>query len=372
MAKKIFSIVLFYIVTSSFLAPNIHASEATKSAEISQKDQYYKASVVKVANTKETVVLGYKNFSQKITVRLLEGPDKGKTVELEHSGVVGITPVQQFAFGEELILIKTPFLANQTYSIFDRYRLNRMIYVVVGFLVLVIAVGGKKGVGAILGMIVSFFVLIQFVVPQILQGRDPILISIIGSLIILVITLYLAHGFSKKTTVALVSTFAALTITGIFSFIFVKMTHLSGLGSDDSFMLQFGPHRINLQGLLLGGMIIGALGVLDDITTTQSATIFEIKKANKKLTLTHLVERGFSVGKDHVASLVNTLVLAYAGASFTLFVLIVLNPAQQPYWVILNSEIIAQEVIRTIAGSIGLVLAVPITTLLASWVATKK
>ena len=220
-------------------------------------------------------------------------------------------------------------------------------------------------------MIVSVLVILQFIVPQILQGQDPLLVSIAGSLAIMLLTIYLAHGISKRTTVALGATAIALLITGVLSYFFVNITDLTGVGSEDAYLLQFGPASINLKGLLLGGIIIGALGVLDDITTSQSAAVFEIAKANKKLEFMDLIMRGYVVGKEHIASLVNTLVLAYAGASLSLFIIFVLNPSNQPYWVILNSQIIVEEVIRTLAGSIGLVMAVPIATILAAWAATK-
>ena len=219
--------------------------------------------------------------------------------------------------------------------------------------------------GSIIGMLVSLLVILKFIVPQILSGNDPLFISIIGSIIIMFLTLYLAHGFSKKTHVALIATILSLTITGFLAVFFVNLSHLSGLGNEDTYLLQFGGLNINLQGILLGGIIIGVLGILDDSTTAQSATIFELFDANNKLTFAHLLKRGMVIGKEHIASLVNTLVLAYAGTALGIFILLEVNPAHQPMWVILNSEVIVEEVVRTLAGSIGLVLAVPITTLIA-------
>ena len=219
---------------------------------------------------------------------------------------------------------------------------------------------------------ISFVILIGFIVPQILAGRDPLLISIAGSLAIMFITIYLAHGISKRTTSAVISTFISLVLTGILAFAFVKIFHLTGLGDENSYLLQMGNASINPEGLLLGGIIIGALGVLDDITTTQSAAIFELFKLDKKLSVSDLFVKGYTIGREHIASLVNTLILAYAGASLGLFVIFVLNPNQTPVWVILNSEILSEEIVRAIAGSIGLILAVPITTLVASYIAKRS
>lgn len=239
------------------------------------------------------------------------------------------------------------------------------------FSILVIITARWKGFGALIGMAISLFIILRFIVPQILKGGDPLIVSIAGSLIIMLSTMYISHGFSKKTTIAVFSTFITLIITGILSVLFVKLSHLTGLGSEDTYLLQFNPININLQGILLGGMIIGALGVLDDITTTQTAEVFELAKTDRKLSFRALLQKGLSIGKDHIASLVNTLVLAYAGVSLGLFILFVLNPVNQPYWVILNSEIIIEEVIRTISGSSGLVLAVPFTTIIAAWFAAR-
>jgi uncharacterized membrane protein len=181
------------------------------------------------------------------------------------------------------------------------------------------------------------------------------------------ITIYLAHGFSKKTTIALISTFLTLILTGALSTLFVHMTFLSGLGSDDAYALQIGPEaKINFRGLLLGGILIGTLGVLDDVTTGLSASVFELYKANPKISFGQLLKSGLAIGREHISSLVNTLVLAYAGASLPIFLTLVLNPNNYPLWSILNSELIVEEIVRTLAGSIGLVAAVPLTTFLAT------
>ena len=206
-----------------------------------------------------------------------------------------------------------------------------------------------------------------------MAGQDPLLISIIGSLIILSVGIYLAHRLNEQTTVAVVSTFFSLILTGVLAVLFVKFTHLSGLGSEEAYDLQFRfTETINFQGLLLGGIIIGALGVLDDVTTAQSATIYELSRTDNRLTFSTLVKKGMNVGREHITSLVNTLVLAYAGASIGVFIYILLGlqNGTTPLWVILNSEVLVEEIIRTLAGSIGLILAVPITTLLASFLST--
>jgi uncharacterized membrane protein len=265
-----------------------------------------------------------------------------------------------------MMIQETPKL---TYSVYDKYRSGNILFIAVAFFLLVIITTGLRGIGSLLGLVISFAVIIFFIVPQILGGADPLFISIVGSLFIMVTTIYLAHGFSQRTTIAIASTFLALVITGILAVWFVGALGLTGGGNEDAYMLQFGSQIINLRGLLLGGIIIGTLGILDDTTTTQAATIFALAETNSKLKARELMQKGFIVGKEHITSLVNTLVLAYAGASLPLFIFFVLNPLHQPLWVILNNEQIVEEIIRTLAGSIGLILAVPITTALAAFFA---
>jgi uncharacterized membrane protein len=254
----------------------------------------------------------------------------------------------------------------------DKYRLTPLIIMVIFFFLFVSILAGKKGIGAVIGMFISLGVIVLFIVPQILQGSDPLLISIIGCIGIMVTTIYLAHGVSQQTTVAVASTAISLILTGVCGWFFISVIHLAGLGAEDIFTLQQSiGNSINYQGLLLGGIIIGALGALDDVTTTQSATIYTLAKADPKASMETLITHGFSIGKEHIASLVNTLVLAYAGASIGIFFFLVISQQNhtQPLWVILNSETIVEEVVRTIAGSIGLILAVPLTTVIAAFFA---
>ena len=219
--------------------------------------------------------------------------------------------------------------------------------------------------------LVVVLMLAGFIVPNILKGGDPLLFGVAGSIAIVTATLYLTHGFSKQTTVSLVGTMLSLILTGVLAVVFVKICHLTGFGSEEVVYLQIGEGKVaSVKGLLLGGMMIGALGVIDDITVTQAAIVFEIYRANKKLKLKELYERGLRVGKDHIASMTNTLVLAYVGASLPLFLLFYQNEFV-PRWVALNSEVVAEEIVATLVGSLGLIASVPITTMLAAWVVKK-
>lgn len=377
LSSKIFVAVFVVIGFSQFpslvFAQGQADSPVATASAIQPTERYFRGTVTEVVEEGEKDIAGYTNFFQNLKVEITSGDEKGKIVQVEYGGVFNVSPQQKLARGDKIVLISsTDLTGNTSYFVMDRYRLPGIVYILAAFFVAVLAVAGRKGFGAILGLGVSLGIIMLYIVPQILDGRDPLLVSISGSLIIMLITIYLAHGISKKTTVALGATFITLVLTGILAVVFVSLAKLTGLGSEDSYLLQFGQEGLNMKGLLLGGIIIGALGVLDDITTAQSAAIFELKQVSHALGFSELVKRGMNIGREHVASLVNTLVLAYAGVSLTLFILFVLNPSNQPYWVILNSEIILEEVARTIAGSMGLILAVPITTLLAAWIATQK
>lgn len=362
---KVFLIALVFF----FISPPLGFAQQSPPPE-----EFYKAEVTKIITNGETFIEeGKTQPYQTVQVKILDGKEKGKELTVDHGKMTTITEDQKVTVGEKVVLLKMPTPKGFQYQIIDRYRLDTLLPILIFFFVLVLVLSRWKGVGAIAGLIVSLCVILFFIVPQILAGRDPLIISIIGSLFIMTVTIYLAHGFSRKTHIALFSTFISLVLTGSLAYLFVEISHLTGLGNDAAVSLRFGQtENINFKGLLLGGIIIGALGVLDDITTSLSAVIEELKKANPSYTFKHLVKSGFRIGSEHISSLVNTLVLAYAGAGLPLFLFLILNPLGNPLWVILNSEIIVEEIIRTLAGSIGLVLAVPITTLFASWIVSRQ
>lgn len=300
---------LFFIFLTSilFVLPQfnmITAQEGNSAADVpampqQPEERYYKAKVEKILEQGEKEVFGAKNFYQTLQVKIVYGDEKGKIISIENGGITKLTAHQKLDPGDEIVILKTALPGSKVdYIILDRYRTNYVLYIILAFFILVVAIAGRKGIGAILGLIISLSTIFFFIVPRILKGDDPLLISIGGSLIIMITTMYLAHGISKKITIAVISTFISLTLAGLLAMLFVNLSRLSGVGTEESsFMIQFGPENLNLSGLLLGGIIIGALGVLDDVTTTQSATVFEIAKANPKLTTAELFQKGFSVGR---------------------------------------------------------------------------
>ncbi|MDD3532073.1 MAG: YibE/F family protein, partial [Candidatus Shapirobacteria bacterium] len=253
---------------------------------------------------------------------------------------------------------------NNIFYIADYIRRPSLILLAAIFILLVLVVGGIKGFFSLIGLALSFLVVSFLILPAINQGKDPVLVSVLASILMVPLLFYSAHGFGRKTTIAAVSTILSLTLTGFLAQVFVRRANISGLSSEEIGFLSLSHQGlINPQGLVLAGIIIGALGVLDDITISQSAIVEKLKDINPKIKSRKLFRESLSVGKDHIASMVNTLMLVYAGASLPLLLLFI-NSAQKLSLVI-NYEIIAEEIIRILVGSIGLIAAVPITTFLA-------
>ncbi len=250
------------------------------------------------------------------------------------------------------------------YYLADIIRRQSLLPLFIFFLVLVILVGGWRGIGSLLGLAVSLLIVIFFLVPQIATGKNPVLMVILSSLFIVPLTFYLSHGINKKTTIAIVGTVIALVFAGLLAQGALQATRLTGLVSEEAGFLQSAnPGTYNLQGLLLAGIIIGLLGVLDDVTVSQSAIVSQLRSINTSINDKELFLRAMAVGKDHVSSMVNTLILVYAGASLPLLLLFYNNP--QPFLQVINYEIFTQEIVRALIGSIGLILAIPLTTALA-------
>lgn len=335
--------------------------------------QYVRARVVTVDKAYTKIVNGYPNTYQHISFTILEGKKKNETLTVEVNTQINSNFKERLQPGEAVVLtIEQGSDGKEHITVADRFRLNRMWYLVFVFVFFIVLMTGKKGVGAIAGLIISLGIILFYIIPQILNQQDPLQISITGACMILFTSTFLAHGVSKKTTIAVVATFISLCITYLLGILFVSFAHLAGLGTEDSYMLAVSSHHsINAKGLLLGGIIIGTLGALNDITTTQVAAIFALVKANPKQSFGRLIGHGLSIGREHILSLVNTLVLAYAGSSLPVFVFLIINPQQLPYWTILNSESMSEEIVRSLVSSLGLMAAVPIATLLAAYVALR-
>ena len=263
--------------------------------------------------------------------------------------------------GESIFLAVVPFDDGTVdYQYADKDRRPILIGLAVLFAVAVVALGRLRGFAALIGLVLSVGILMGFIIPAILNGSDAVAVALIGGGAIALVSLYLAHGYTPLTHVAAIGAFSALALTTALSWVVVTLAGFSGLGEEESFYLLDIP-GINLSGLLLAGIV---LGTLDDVTVTQASAVWEVHKADPTLGSRDLYNSGLRVGRDHIASTVNTLLLAYAGASMPLLILFSLS--NQELGSALSSEVIAVEIARTLVGSIGLVAAVPLTTWLGA------
>lgn len=338
-----------------------------QSAETEQT-QYFTGSVEEIIEEKK--LSNEEQYTQIVRVRILDTNEKVQVSAGTEQQPLSSS--QRLTVGKKIIVAQQQGPGGDTeFVVTDTYRLP-VLWWLLGLLVLVVFLVGKwQGLGAFAGMLVSLAILVWYVVPHVLSGENPLIISLVGALGIGGVTLYLSHGFSIKTHISLAALYSVLVFVSLLTVASVFVGNILGLGSEEALFLQFGSTTtINLQGLLMGGIILGALGVIDDIVVSQVAVVFQLKAAQKNSDFSELYTRGLFVGKEHVASLVNTLALAYAGANLPLFLLFMLNKTT-PSWVIFNSEAIAEEVVRTLVGSIGLVAAVPLTTLIAAFVAVR-
>jgi uncharacterized membrane protein len=324
-----------------------------------------RAQVVQIIEEGRIDLGGHVQTYQIARVNILEGEYTGITMEIDYGKRQVRSDDYLLAPGVEVIVSigKTPDNIVNAYFV-DFVRINPMLWLTGIFAAAILFISRWKGLRSLLSLAFSLFMIIGYIIPHILAGEDPLLVSIIGSAILLAVTLYLTYGWTLKTHAAVLSMIFVLFLTGALSALFVVLTRLNGSGDENvMFLMQMLETPINLRGLLLGGMIIGALGVLDDLVITQASAVFELHGANPNLGFRGLYGAAMRIGQDHVAATVNTLVLAYAGASLPMLLLFSL--ARGDYAYLVNFAFIAEEIVRTLVGSLGLVAAVPLTTAIA-------
>lgn len=330
-----------------------------------------RAEVVQILEEGDIDMGGHVQKYQIARVKILEGEYEGIPMDIDYGKRQVRSDEYDLAIGDKVMvsLSKTPENVINAYFV-DFVRSTPMIWLAVIFAVAIVVISRWKGVGALLSMAFSLYVIIGYIIPRILVGEDPLKVSIIGSILLLGATLYLTYGWTLKTHAAVLSMIAVLIITGALSALFVVFAKLNGSGDENvMFLMQLMETPINLRGLLLGGMIIGALGVLDDLVTTQASAVFELHHANPNFGFRALYNSAMRIGQDHVAATVNTLVLAYAGASLPM--LLMFSLARGDYGYLVNFAFIAEEIVRTLVGSLGLIAAVPITTVVAIFFAQR-
>lgn len=308
---------------------------------------------------------------RRVTVELLSGPEEGQETGFDLGADVSVGE------GDRIRVVRTEIpegvelggVEIDLYSFSDFERRVPLLLLTLLFAALVIGLARWRGVRALVGLAGSLVIIVLFIVPSIIAGNAPVLVAVVGALAVMLITIPLAHGLSPITLSACLGTAAALIATVLLAEAFVDLAHITGFASEEATILRAASEDLSIQGLLLAGIVIAALGVLDDLTVTQASTVAALRRARPDLGPLPVFREAMRVGQDHVVATVNTLVLAYAGASLP--VLLIFSVADTPALDAVNGEVVAAEIVATLVGSIGLVLAVPITTALAAMVAAR-
>ena len=296
----------------------------------------------------------------------------GQTVEVWAPATVRAADVPP---GTSIVLVR--YLETdsepEVWAWFDYSRSAPLGALAVAFAIVVIAVAGLRGLRALIGLAVASIVIATFMLPALLEGRDALMVGLVGSSAIMFVVLYLAHGFSQRTTTALLGTFAGLAVTAILGVLAAKAAHLTGISTEENYRLAMLTGQLDgtaLRGLFLAGVALAGLGVLNDVTVTQASAVWELRDADPTASRRALFSRGMRIGRDHIASAVYTIAFAYAGAALP--VLLLLQVYRLPILQTISSGEFAEEIARTLVGSIGLVLAIPLTTVIAALVVTTQ
>lgn len=355
------SLITLVLVLSTLELVNISPYQAQSSGI-----QYFRAKVVNVQATQSQTA----GNAQTIRIRVMDGPDKGRLFQVSRSTNFGDASYLRLPIGSEVLLTKDIQNGNQ-YQYGDRWHMPGVATLFLLMLTLVILIGWWRGITSVFGLVISIGVLSVYVVPRIVAGQSPYATCLIAAFIITVISIYVAHGLSRRTTIALLGSLSSLVaVVGLVAL----STYLAGTSeviSEETSAVLYSPHPISLAGLLTGGIIIASLGALYDITTGQAAAVDEIYKANKRQSAAQLYRKGLSVGREHIAALVNTLALVYVGIALPSIVIAVVYNNHAPLVVALNNEAVIEEIVRTFVASVGMLLAVPITTGLAAYLLPK-
>ena len=309
---------------------------------------------------------------RELTIELTDGPDSGSRSTL-NVGDAGPTPALDE--GARVRVVKNeavpgaPVGAIDPYALVEVDRRSPMLWLVLIFGALVVVFGRARGALALVGLGASLLIVVEFVIPALVEAQSPVAVATVGSLAVMLLTIGLAHGLGPKSLAAILGTAASLAATILLAVSFTKLAYLTGFSSEEANLLQANNADLSLQGLVLAGMVIGALGVLDDVTVSQASTVMALRRANPTQRTGQLYRGALAVGRDHVAATVNTLVLAYVGASLP--ILLVFGVGGTEFVDAISREAVAEQVVAMLVGSIGLIAAVPVTTYLAAALAAR-
>ena len=363
------------VVLSLVAAPMLRGlfQSDPESTDVGYSSDTVRAQVISIAEEEQVDYNGTPQIYQLAEVEIMEGEFLGTRVFMDFGKNQIVPEDYVLSTGDEILVsVGVSLVDNTTDAYFIDFVRGRAILLIFAiFVVIAFLVGSWTGLRSLLGMLVGLGVIVLFIIPQIAGGANPVLISIIGSIIFLGLSLYLVYGWKAMTHAAVISMALALSITGLLSFLFIRLARLTGFGNEDMmFLMQQSQIPIDMRGILLAGIIIGSLGVLDDLVVGQSSSVFQLHAANPALQFKELFARAMTIGRDHVSASVNTLVLAYAGESLPMLLLFSITNVN--LGMAINVSYIAEEIVRAMAGTIGLFISIPIATALACFWVTRS
>jgi uncharacterized membrane protein len=355
-------IILLLILTVLPIGAARAEGDSTESELMTHTTTLMRARVLSIEGTETRTIAGtsIQNEFQTIRVEILEGEQKNTVVTVENDYL-------NMDVGDEFYLARVydPLRDIEYYNVNDPYRLPQLMLLAGLFVLSVLLFGGIQGIRGLLSLIGSIFFIFYLLLPGILAGYSPLLITIVVASIIIILGSYITHGFTKTTSAAVIGMIVTVIITGLLAYWSVDITRLSGFGSEEAIYLnQNADGRIDILGLLMSGIIIGLLGVLYDAAIGQSVSVEELARMAPHASRWKIFERVVRIGREHIGALINTLAIAYVGSALPLLLLFFQSQSATPIQ-ILNTELFATEIVRILIGSIGLVLAVPITTLVS-------
>lgn len=362
--RRFFNVGTFkYILVGVLLVVGFCSAGVVLAQEVHQElQETVKAKVLEVVEQSDRQIMGTDATTtvQTLRIELLAGQKTGQVVALDND--VMVLGVGDVIFVNRLVAIDE----TEYFTFKDIERRPQLFFMGLLMVLLVVGFSGWQGMRALLSLGLSIVAILFLLVPALLAGYEPALVSLLIAGVILGLSLFLTHGIKPRVVIAFVGTFSAVGVTCLIAWLSVDWLRLTGFGADASVYLNFSTGgTLDIAGLLLGSIIIGLLGVLDDVSITQASVVQELRGANSSLSRFELYKRAINVGRDHVGSLVNTLALAYLGTALPLVMFYV--RANADFLQSINQEIIAAEILRIIIGSIGLILAVPFTTAVAAW-----
>lgn len=357
-----------FLLACLVAAALVPSGQAFAQEMLQDRQEFFRARVTAVSEETERAVPGtdLSTMFQHIEAEFLEGPEMGNVVPIRND-YLSLTPGETF-----YVMVTTSALdGTVVYAVSEPYRLPALLGFLILFIVIVILFGGAQGMRGLVSLSLGMFLIIFAFLPSILSGFSPIVASLAVTSVIVTLGSYITHGFRRTTSAAVLGMIGTILLTGALAFAAVASARLSGFYTDEAVYLNFNTGgRIDFAGLLLGAMLIGLLGVLYDMAIGQAVAVEELARAGKELSRRELYTRAIRIGREHVGALVNTLAIAYVGTALPM--LLLFSTSDAPILVTLNREDFATEFLRILVGSIGIVMAVPITTATAVWMLAAK